>query len=70
MKKYAALIKTIRKADGEVGYQMWGNWNNRKAAIEVLENLKAAYERAYEIIEEKALPEKEARAIMDDFYAL
>lgn len=71
MKNYAAVIKVIRKADGDVDYKVWGGWTDSETAAEVLENLKAAYGgKGMEIIEEMVLPTDEAWEMVDAFYAI
>lgn len=68
MTTYAAIIKVIRKADGDVDYKVWGGWTDAETAAEVLENLKAAY-AAFEITEELVMTTEEARELAEATWA-
>ena len=71
MTTYAAVIKVIRKADGDVDYRVWGGWTDAETAAEVLENLKAACGgRGMEIIEEMVMTTDEAWEMVDAFDAI
>ena len=70
MTTYAAVIKVIRKTDGDIDYKVWGGWDDAETATEVLENLKAVYEKGFEIIEEMVLTTDEAWEMVDAFDAL